>query len=203
MVDPHMFMFACAFAIAVGFSTFMFGSRCRAAEGGPDPLSPVPFITGILFVLAWGLPAPGFESDILFFDVFLFFNAFNEICKEIIGQMDFALLRDRLILGAGICAVLRFFVFLSFSFHNAFNEICKEIIGQMDSSLLRDRLILGPGIFLFSRFFVFLCFLFFNAFNEICKETIGQMDFSLLRDRPILGPRISVAGRSNVFSSCV
>ena len=32
------------------------------------------------------------------FGCFLSFNAFNEICKEIIGQMDFALLRDRLIL---------------------------------------------------------------------------------------------------------
>ena len=30
--------------------------------------------------------------------MFVFFNAFNENCKEIIGQMDFALLRDRLIL---------------------------------------------------------------------------------------------------------
>ena len=37
-------------------------------------------------------------SRFFVFLCFLFFNAFNEICKEIIGQMDFALLRDRLIL---------------------------------------------------------------------------------------------------------
>ena len=76
--------------------------------------------------------------------MFLFFNAFNDICKEIIGQMDFSLLRDHLILCPRISAVSRFFVFLCFVFFNAFNEICKETIGQMDFALLQDRLILDP-----------------------------------------------------------
>merc|ERR1712078_366693 len=75
---------------------------------------------------------------------FLSYNAFNEICKEIIRQMDFSLLRGCLIWGAGICAVSRFFVFDVFYFFSAFNEICKEIIGHMGFALLRDRLILGP-----------------------------------------------------------
>ena len=57
--------------------------------------------------------APGISAVSRFFVFlcFVFFNAFNEICKEIIGQMDFSLLQDRLILAPRMAAVLRFFCF--------------------------------------------------------------------------------------------
>ena len=96
---------------------------------------------------------------------------FDEICKEIIGQMDFSLLRDHLILCPRISAVSRFFVFLCFVLFNAFSEICKETIGQVDFSLLQDRPILGARICVSGRR---------NVFSSLCHEV--AKDYFLARN---------------------
>ena len=56
-------------------------------------------------------------SGFFVFLCFFFFNACNDICKETIGQMDFAVLRDRLIFGYRnllTLEVLCFFMFFIF-----------------------------------------------------------------------------------------
>ena len=48
--------------------------------------------------------------------------------KDTIGTVDFALLRDCVILGPRMAVPLRFFCFQRFCRKNGFNEICKETI---------------------------------------------------------------------------
>ena len=64
-------------------------------------------------------------------------------CKESIGTVDFASLRDRLFRVSRIGRTYSIFHFFNFLRKNVFNEICKETIGEVDFALLRDRRILG------------------------------------------------------------
>ena len=81
-------------------------------------------------------------------------------CRETIGTVDLASLRDRLFRVSRIGRTYSLFYFFNFLRKNVFNEICKETIGEVDFALLRDRRILAPrrtvpGGLLFSEVFVF------------------------------------------------